>query len=70
MDSQPKAHKRFNSWQMWGMLLLAPYVLVFAVFVIYPVLYGLWIARHPHIRREHEHAPHLPGVEAFVCFGL
>ena len=33
---------------MWGMLLLAPYVLVFAVFVIYPVLYGLWIARSPH----------------------
>ena len=48
MDTQPKAHKRFNSWQMWGMLMLAPYVLVFAVFVIYPVLYGLWIARHPH----------------------
>ena len=48
MNTQPKAHKRFNSWQMWGMLMLAPYVLVFVVFVIYPVLYGLWIARSPH----------------------
>ena len=40
-------HKRFNSWQMWGALLLVPYVLVFAVFVIYPVVYGLWVARNP-----------------------
>ena len=30
-----------------GALLLVPYVLVFAVFVIYPVVYGLWVARNP-----------------------
>ena len=47
MDTQPKAHKKFGSWQMWGIAMLAPYVLVFLVFVIYPVLYGLWIARDP-----------------------
>ena len=47
MDTQPKAHKKFGSWQMWGIAMLAPYVLVFVVFVIYPVLYGLWIARDP-----------------------
>jgi multiple sugar transport system permease protein len=34
--------------QVWGMILIAPYVLVFLVFVLYPVGYGLWLARHPH----------------------
>src|SRR5712692_8504134 len=34
-------------WQVWGFILIAPYVLVFAVFVLYPVAYGLWVARHP-----------------------
>ncbi|WP_363262774.1 sugar ABC transporter permease [Mesorhizobium sp.] len=29
------------------MLMLVPYILVFAAFVLYPVLYGLWLARHP-----------------------
>ena len=33
--------------QFWGLIFLAPYVLVFAVFVLYPVGYGLWIGRHP-----------------------
>ena len=30
-----------------GAILLAPYILVFLVFVVYPVGYGLWLARHP-----------------------
>src|SRR6266581_2902001 len=34
-------------WQLWGFILIAPYVLVFVVFVLYPVAYGLWVARHP-----------------------
>src|ERR1700730_438534 len=34
--------------QAWGLILIAPYVLVFLVFVLYPVGYGLWLARHPH----------------------
>ena len=29
--------KSFSTWQVWGLLLLAPYVLVFLVFVLYPV---------------------------------
>jgi multiple sugar transport system permease protein len=33
--------------QIWGILLLAPYALVFLAFVVYPVCYGLWLARHP-----------------------
>jgi len=36
-----------SPWQVCGMLMLAPYVLVFAVFVVYPVFYGLWLARDP-----------------------
>ena len=36
-----------TSWQKWGMLLVVPYLLIFFVFVIYPVGYGLWLARHP-----------------------
>ncbi|MBU6270203.1 MAG: sugar ABC transporter permease [Betaproteobacteria bacterium] len=27
--------------------MIAPYVLVFLLFVLYPVLYGFWLARHP-----------------------
>jgi multiple sugar transport system permease protein len=33
--------------QFWGVVLLAPYVLVFLVFVLYPVGYGFWIVRRP-----------------------
>lgn len=43
----PVAKKAMTSWQKWGMLLVVPYLLVFVVFVIYPVGYGLWLARHP-----------------------
>ena len=39
--------KGLSSWQAWGIVLIAPYVLVFLVFVLYPVSYGLWLARHP-----------------------
>ena len=41
------AKKRLSPWQAWALVLVAPYVLVFAVFVLYPVGYGLWLARHP-----------------------
>jgi multiple sugar transport system permease protein len=34
-------------WQTWGLLLLVPYVIVFVVFVVYPVVYGMWLARSP-----------------------
>ncbi len=36
-----------DSWQTWGRLMVLPYVLVFVVFVLYPVCYGLWLARDP-----------------------
>src|SRR6201996_8311809 len=38
---------RLTPPQVWGIVLLAPYFLVFAAFVVYPVCYGLWLARHP-----------------------
>jgi multiple sugar transport system permease protein len=41
------AKKGLTAWQAWGLILIAPYVLVFLVFVLYPVGYGLWLARHP-----------------------
>jgi len=36
-----------HSWQFWGRVMVVPYLLVFAIFVVYPVGYGLWLARHP-----------------------
>src|SRR3954467_1134533 len=39
--------KGVSPWQKWGMILIAPYVVVFLVFVLYPIGYGLWLARHP-----------------------
>ena len=36
-----------SAWQRWGTLLVIPYLLIFLVFVIYPVGYGLWLARDP-----------------------
>ena len=59
-----------SPWQAWGLILLAPYLLVFLVFVLYPVGYGLWLARHPEsyaqlfddpiflaLGRQHAHLP-------------
>lgn len=38
---------RSQTWQVWGRLFVVPYLLFFMVFVLYPVGYGLWLARHP-----------------------
>lgn len=38
---------RLSPWQAWGLIMIAPYLLVFVFFVVYPVGYGLWLARHP-----------------------
>jgi multiple sugar transport system permease protein len=42
-----EAEGRMSAWQVWGIVMIAPYVLVFLAFVLYPVAYGLWTARHP-----------------------
>jgi len=39
--------RRIDRWEWWGRALVVPYLLVFAIFVLYPVGYGLWLARHP-----------------------
>jgi multiple sugar transport system permease protein len=41
------ARKGLSSWEFWGRALVVPYLLIFVAFVLYPVGYGLWLARHP-----------------------
>jgi multiple sugar transport system permease protein len=43
----PRTAKPLSSWQFWGRAFVVPYLLVFVVFVLYPVGYGLWLARSP-----------------------
>jgi len=43
--SRPK--RALTQWELWGRLLVVPYLIVFVVFVLYPVCYGLWLARDP-----------------------
>src|ERR1700692_3938722 len=38
---------RLTTPQVWGIVLIVPYLLVFLAFVVYPVGYGFWLARHP-----------------------
>lgn len=35
--------KRMSEERFWAIVLIAPYVIVFACFVVYPVLYGFWL---------------------------
>jgi multiple sugar transport system permease protein len=39
--------RRHARWEFWGRMMVLPYLLVFLIFVLYPVCYGLWLARHP-----------------------
>jgi multiple sugar transport system permease protein len=39
--------RRLTRWEWWGRMLIVPYLVVFVVFVVYPVGYGLWLARNP-----------------------
>lgn len=39
--------RKLTPWQVWGLILIAPYVFVFLLFVLYPIAYGFWTARHP-----------------------
>jgi len=43
----PAAARRLSRWEFWGRALVLPYLVVFLVFVLYPVSYGLWLARSP-----------------------
>jgi multiple sugar transport system permease protein len=37
----------WSSAQIWGALFVAPYLVVFLAFVVYPVLYAFWLAHEP-----------------------
>jgi multiple sugar transport system permease protein len=39
--------KALTQFEFWGRLLVLPYLVIFVVFVLYPVCYGLWLARDP-----------------------
>jgi multiple sugar transport system permease protein len=43
----PARPRRLTPWQAWGIALVIPYILVFVLFVIYPVLYAFWLAHEP-----------------------
>jgi multiple sugar transport system permease protein len=45
--SAPPTRRPLDRWQFWGRALVLPYLVLFAVFVVYPVGYGLWLARSP-----------------------
>ncbi len=47
-STAPKPVKKVStSYQRWGRLMVLPYLIIFVVFVLYPVCYGLWLARDP-----------------------
>jgi multiple sugar transport system permease protein len=41
------ASRHLSPWVFWARWMVVPYLLIFLVFVLYPVCYGLWLARHP-----------------------
>ena len=43
----PAAPSTLTHWERAGRWMLVPYLLIFFLFVLYPVCYGLWLARHP-----------------------
>lgn len=47
LTGAPPARRRWSAAQVWGTVLLTPYMLIFLFFVIYPVGYALWLARSP-----------------------
>ena len=51
-DVSVGSSRRPGRWEFWGRMMVVPYLIVFLVFVLYPVCYGLWLARHP---QSYEH---------------
>jgi multiple sugar transport system permease protein len=43
----PGTRRGLSPNQFWGIILVVPYLVIFLVFVLYPIGYGLWLARHP-----------------------
>lgn len=47
MPRAVRVRRGLSSAEKWGLAMLAPYLVLFAAFVLYPVGYGLWLAREP-----------------------
>jgi multiple sugar transport system permease protein len=47
IETPPATGRPSGSWAFWGRLFVVPYLIVFVVFVLFPVGYGLWLARSP-----------------------
>jgi len=47
IESHPPGRRLRGAERAWALAFLAPYAAVFAAFVVYPVGYGLWMARDP-----------------------
>ena len=39
--------RSLSQYEFWGRIFVVPYLLVFVILVLFPVGYGLWLARHP-----------------------
>ncbi len=39
--------RSLSQYEFWGRMFVVPYLLVFVILVLFPVGYGLWLARHP-----------------------
>jgi multiple sugar transport system permease protein len=55
--ARSEGERWLTPWQIWGVILVAPYLLVFLFFVVYPIGYGFWTARNPHTYVELVHDP-------------
>jgi len=44
--------KRLSDETFWGIVFLVPYFAVFALFVVFPVLYGIWLGSSPSAYRK------------------
>lgn len=73
-QSARKPTARLSARQAWGFTLLSPYLLVFLVFVAYPVVYGFWVARNPQSYVNLFHDPIFPrsvvNTLAFLVLGI
>ncbi len=52
ITGSPPGRRLHRSEIAWAFAFLAPYLVVFAAFVVYPVGYGIWLARDPALYGE------------------
>src|SRR5436190_17493674 len=71
---QTSATPWLTPWQVWGVIMITPYILVFLLFVLYPIAYGFWTARHPetyvHLIEDPIFARSLVNTIIFLVVGI